>query len=227
LTTVFDFPMFFAIRDVLTQGAPAGRIANVLRQDSLYPHPEYLVPFFANHDVKRFASLSGATPENLKLAFGLALTLRGIPEIYYGDEIGMQGGDDPDNRRDFPGGWIGDKENGFTQQGRSAKEQQVFEYVRALLKVRREHDAFRGGKLWHLYSDDETYVFVRESENEKLAVAFENGTKARDLTIPVKDTPAQGVRSLKAIFGEGQAESAALGIKVHLPSQSLTVFELH
>jgi len=227
LTTVFDFPMFFAIRDVLTKGAPAGKIANVLRQDSLYPHPEYLVPFFANHDVKRFASLDGATPENLKLAFGLALTLRGIPEIYYGDEIGMAGGDDPDNRRDFPGGWTGDQENAFVQAGRTATERQIFDYVQALLKMRREHDAFRGGKLWHLYSDDETYVFVRENDNEKLVVAFENGAKDRDLTIPVKDTSAQGMRSISRIFGEGQSEMAALGIKVHLPSQSLTVFELH
>jgi len=50
-----------------------------------------LVPFFANHDVPRFASAEGSSPTKLKLAFGLTLTLRGVPEIYYGDEIGMPG----------------------------------------------------------------------------------------------------------------------------------------
>ena len=106
LTTLFDFPLYYAMRDVLLSGASAGRMTNILRQDLLYPHPEYLVPFFGNHDSPRFAGAAGATIEKLKLAFGLALTVRGIPEIYYGDEIGMKGGADPDNRRDFPGGWV-------------------------------------------------------------------------------------------------------------------------
>ena len=76
LTTVFDFPAFFALRDVLLNSAPPGRLTNVLRQDSLYPHPEFLVPFFANHDVRRFAGEAGATPEKLKLAFGLTIIHR-------------------------------------------------------------------------------------------------------------------------------------------------------
>ncbi|PYT97858.1 MAG: hypothetical protein DMG38_18025 [Acidobacteria bacterium] len=101
LSTVFDFPMFLALRDVLLRSAPVGRIADVLRHDALYPRPDWLVPFFANHDVPRFASAEGSSSAKLKLAFGLTLTLRGIPEIYYGDEIGMPGGGDPDNRRDF------------------------------------------------------------------------------------------------------------------------------
>jgi len=81
LSTVFDFPMFFALRDVLLRGAPTGRIADVLRHDFLYVHPDMLAPFFANHDVPRFASAEGSSPAKLKLAFGLTLTLRGVPEF--------------------------------------------------------------------------------------------------------------------------------------------------
>src|SRR6202022_616252 len=103
--TVFDYPMYFALRDVLLRGASAGRIADVLRQDSLYARPEELVTFFANHDVPRFAGVEGSSAAKLKLAFGLTLTLRGVPALYYGDEIGMPGGGAPDNRGDFPGGW--------------------------------------------------------------------------------------------------------------------------
>ena len=114
VNTLFDFPTFFTLRDVLLRNAPTGRIADVLRHDSLYVHPDTLVTFFANHDVPRFASVAGSSAAKLKLAFGLTLTLRGIPELYYGDEIGMPGGGDPDNRRDFPGGWPGDPKNAFT-----------------------------------------------------------------------------------------------------------------
>ncbi len=150
LTTVFDFPMYFALRDVFLNGAPMGKIPNILRQDSLYPHPEYLVPFFANHDTTRFAGMPGATVAKLKLTFGLILTLRGIPEFYYGDEIAMSGGGDPDNRRDFPGGWHDDAKNAFTLEGRTPEQQDVFEFVQTLLALRRQHEALRSGQLWHL-----------------------------------------------------------------------------
>jgi glycosidase len=67
----------------------------------------------------------------------LTLTLRGIPQLYYGDEIGMPGGADPDNRHDFPGGWSGDPKNAFTTDGRTQQQQQIFSYVQKLLRLRR------------------------------------------------------------------------------------------
>lgn len=226
LTTVFDFPLFFTIRDVLTKDAPAGKIANILRQDSLYPHPEFLVPFFANHDVPRFASVDGATAIKEQLAFGLTLTLRGIPEIYYGDEIGMTGGGDPENRHDFPGGWIGDKQNAFDRAGRTAEQQALFAYVQNLLRVRREHSALRGGKLWHLYSDANTYVFLRESEEERVVVAFHKGGSERDLEISLRGTAGKGSGAASVIFGAGTGQIAGHDLRVHLPAESLTVFWL-
>jgi len=227
LTTVFDFPMFFAMRNVLLKDAPAGAIPNILRQDSLYPYPEYLVPFFANHDVPRFASMPGANPAKLKLAFGLALTLRGIPEIYYGDEIAMPGGEDPDNRRDFPGGWSGDAANAFTREGRTPAQQEVFDYVRTLLHLRQEHGALRGGKLWHLYADDSTYIFVRENEDEKIVVAFHKGATDFDSNFSVKDTPAQGAASFEMLLGSGKAERTGQQLHLHLPAESLSIFAIH
>ncbi len=107
LTTPFDFPMNSAIREVVAHGASAKKIVDVLRQDRLYPHPELLVTFIGNHDMKRFLTDANGSQDKLKLAFSLLATLRGIPQLYYGDEIGMTGGDDPDNRHDFPGGFPG------------------------------------------------------------------------------------------------------------------------
>ncbi len=227
LSTVFDFPMFFTLRDVLLRNAPSGRIADVLRHDALYVHPEMLVPFFANHDVPRFASAEGSTPAKLKLAFGLALTLRGIPEIYYGDEIGMPGGGDPDNRRDFPGGWIGDANDAFTQSGRTREQQEVFSYVQSLLRLRHEHAALRGGQLWHLASDESSYVFAREAEEERLVVAFNNADQRRELRIPLADTPAQGAAGIELVFGEAKAELAGKEIHIIMPARSLSIFSLN
>jgi neopullulanase len=226
LTTPFDFPFYFVLRDVLLNGAPAGRITNVLRQDSLYPHPEFLVPFFANHDVPRFRGVTGATPEKLKLAFGLTLTLRGIPELYYGDELGLIGGGDPDNRRDFPGGWPEDSQNAFTREGRTREQQEIFEYVQALLRLRRAHDALRGGKLWHLASDDSSYVFLRESEEEKLLIAFHDGTGTKTLDLSLHDTPGEATAGTSTLFGEGQADLAGQQLKLVLPPESLSIFVL-
>lgn len=224
LTTVFDFPMFFTLRDVLLQNAPVGRIADVLRHDALYPRPELLVPFFANHDVPRFASAEGSSPAKQKLAFGLTLTLRGIPELYYGDEIGMPGGGDPDNRRDFPGGWIGDANDAFTEAGRTREQQEIFSYVKELLRIRREHAALRGGRLWHLASDESVYVFLRESEEERIVVAFNNSDKNRELQIRVDGTPLQNAETLSLLFGGAKAELTGRALHISMPPQSLSIF---
>lgn len=226
LSTLFDFPMFFTLRDVLLHGAPVGRIADVLRHDALYPRPEWLVPFFANHDVTRFASEAGSSAAKLKLAFGLTLTLRGIPEIYYGDEIGVPGGSDPDNRRDFPGGWIGDSNNAFTPSGRTPGQQEIFSFVQSLLRLRSEHPALRGGRLWHLASDDTSYVFLRESEEERVVVAFNNSDQTRELRIPLTGTPVQEAAGVSRLFGEAKASLDRKEIQLTMPGQSLSVFTL-
>ncbi|MBS1840361.1 MAG: cyclomaltodextrinase N-terminal domain-containing protein [Acidobacteria bacterium] len=226
LTTVFDFPLQFAIRDVLLNNAPAGRIANILRQDSLYPHPEFLVSFFANHDIPRFASAEGSSPEKLKLAFGLILTLRGIPELYYGDELGMTGGADPENRHDFPGGWIEDQKNAFTEEGRSSKQQEIFSTVQNLLRLRREHPALTTGRLWHLFSDDSSYVFLRQTQDERILVVFNNSKDARSLAVPVLDTPAAGISNLSPLYGRANAQLSTAGVSINTPPQSLSIFLL-
>jgi glycosidase len=226
LTTVFDFPTYFAMRDVLLNGAPAGRLTNVLRQDSLYPHPDFLVPFFANHDTTRFASAPGSSLAKQQLAFGLTLTLRGIPEIYYGDEIGMTGGEDPDNRQDFPGGWTEDAKNAFLREGRTADQQKLFEYVHSLLRIRSEHESLREGRLWHLAVDESTYVFLRESEEDKLIIAFHDGNGTKTMNVSLKDTPAQRATGISPLFGDARAELGGNQLKLTLPPQSLSIFVL-
>lgn len=227
LSTIFDFPLFFAIRDVLLHGAPAGRIPNVLRQDQLYPHPDWLVPFFANHDVPRIISEPGSSPKQVLSAFALTLTLRGIPELYYGDEIGMTGGGDPDNRHDFPGGWAGDARNLFTPEGRTPEQQRIFAAVQKLLKLRREHRALRTGKLFHLFSDDGSYVFLRETDDEQLVIAFNNQKAQRILTIPQDNTPAENAQSVRVLYGDAFATADGKEMKITVPSQSVSILSVN
>ena len=199
----------------------------MLRHDSLYPNPNSLVTFFANHDVTRFASAEGSSPTTLELAFALTLTLRGIPQFYYGDEIGMTGGGDPDNRHDFPGGWLHDPQNAFTAAGRNPEQQKVFAYVQTLLRVRREHPVLAQGHLWHMFSDESAYVFGRDSDEERIVVAFNNSSAARKIRIPLQDTPAKGSAGLAPLFGEAHTQiSADDHLELTMPPQSLSIFLL-
>jgi glycosidase len=227
VTTVFDYPMYFALRDVLLHGAPVGRLADVLRHDSLYVRPDQLVTFFANHDVARFAGENGASAADLRLAFGLTLTLRGIPQLYYGDEIGMSGGSDPDNRHDFPGGWTEDSKNAFSEGGRTSEQQATFAYVQSLLRLRREHPALGGGRLWDLISDESSLVFLRESEDDRVLVVFNNSSGAREFRVPTADVMAQGSPSVKVVLGGGSAEVGGNEIRVSAPARSLSIFTLN
>jgi glycosidase len=226
VTTVFDYPLYFALRDVLLEGAPAGRVADVLRHDSLYVRPDELVTFFANHDVPRFVRAEASSLVKVKLAFGLMLTLRGIPQLYYGDEIGMAGDGDPDNRRDFPGGWSEDSRNAFTPAGRSPQQQAVFGYVQALLRLRREHPALSSGRLWHLASDESCYVFARELEEESVLVAFNNSAQSQELRVSFNDTPLERATGFVPLFGEAQANLSGRELHISAPGQSVSIFLL-
>jgi glycosidase len=227
VTTVFDYPLNFALRDILQHDAPTGKIADILRQDELYPHAENLVTFFDNHDLSRIATADDASLSKLKLAFALVLTLRGIPEIYYGDEIAMPGGADPDNRRDFPGGWIGDPQNAFLPTGRTPRQQEVFAYVQSLLHLRREHVALQTGRLWHIFSDQSAYVFLRDTEEEHVLVAFNDDKATRTLRLATSDTPLQKIPAAAPLFGEGAAERTGSELRLTLPPQSITIFNLY
>jgi neopullulanase len=161
------------------------------------------------------------------LAFALTLTLRRIPELYYGDEIGMPGGGDPDNRRDFPGGWRKDAKNAFTEEGRTREQQEIFAYVQALLRLRHEHAALSSGRLWHLFSDEASYVFMRETEEERVMVILQNSPEAREFRFTLADTPAQTAAKVSRLFGEANAELVGQEVRVRAPAESLSIFSLN
>src|SRR5208282_2882023 len=215
---------------VIIKGESMEKLVAVLRHDELYPHPEMLVTFLGNHDHGRFLSEEGSSPAKLKAAFSLLLTLRGIPQIYSGDEIGMPGGGDPDNRRDFPGGFPGDPLSAFTASGRTPEQEDVFTYVQSLLALRKAHPALRTGKQWHIGWDESYYAFLRELPEEKLLVVYNNSSSSRKLSIPLADTPLAGAQQLQPIFGGTPggipADIVAGELHITVPSQTLAVFKV-
>ena len=224
LTTPFDFPMYSAILEVVAHDASVKKIVNVLRQDRFYPHPELLVTFIDNHDKPRFLTEAGGSREKLKLALSLLATLRGIPQIYSGDEIGIPGGEDPDNRRDFPGGFPGDSNNAFTLAGRGPEQQEIFAHVRTLLNLRRQHAALRTGVQKHVAVSDTYYVFTREGNGERLLVVFHNADTIENVTLDLAGTSIANARGLSSVLGPSKAQLQSGSISLQLAPRSLTVY---
>jgi glycosidase len=152
----------------------------MLSSDRLYRDPASLVTFLGLHDVSRIRNDKGATTAGIKLGFTFLLTTRGTPLIYYGDEIGMPGGGDPDNRRDFPGGWPGDARNAFDSAGRTAEEQELFAHVQKLLQLRAARPGLRGARTQTLIASEQQLVYRRGES----VVALNNDTTAVTLRIP-------------------------------------------
>lgn len=177
---MFDFPMHFVMRDVFARGGSLRNVVQMLTRDHLYDNPNALVTLLGLHDVPRFMGEPGATTAGLKLAFTLLLTNRGAPLIYYGDEIAMAGGGDPDNRRDFPGGWRGDAANAFTPAGRTAEQQSVWSHVQTLLALRARTPALRTGTIEHLVATEQQFVYRRGA----VVVAINNATTPATVTVP-------------------------------------------
>jgi glycosidase len=112
------------------------------------------------------------------------MTTRGTPLLYYGDELAMAGGADPDNRRDFPGGFPGDTRNAFTKAGRTATENDVFEHLKRLAELRRELVPLRKGRLLHVYDEEQQTAFARVWEGwPSIITVFNNDTKPATISL--------------------------------------------
>lgn len=178
---LFDFPLYYPIRTAFAEGGSLRGVAQMLARDRLYKDPSSLVTLLGLHDVPRFMGSPTATMEGLKLAYTVLMTSRGTPLVYYGDEIGMPGGGDPDNRRDFPGGWAGDARNAFEPTGRTPDEDQLFSHLQALVKLRAQRADLRGTQTETMLLAEQTWVYRRGNT----LVAINNDTTATTVRVPL------------------------------------------
>ncbi|HEV7377272.1 MAG TPA: alpha-amylase family glycosyl hydrolase [Pyrinomonadaceae bacterium] len=184
LDSVFDFPLWRRSLDVFTNKKPVRTLRDLLKYDGLYPEASRLTTMLNNHDVRRTISIEGMTMEGAMLHTAFLLSVRGIPQLYYADEIALAGGEDPDNRRDFPGGFPGDHRNAFTKGGRTPEEQRMLAWTRDWIRLRREHPAIRRGQTIDLVYDDDIYVFARRNMDETVIIVVNRAATPKKTTIP-------------------------------------------
>jgi len=113
------------------------------------------------------------------------------------------------------------------ESGRTAQQREMFAYAQALLKLRHDHVALQTGKLWHLFSDTSVYVFMRDTEEEHLVVAFNNDAAARTIRVAVKNMPIQRFPAASSLFGTGRAEIVGEELRLTVPAKSISVFNLY
>jgi len=211
---------------VFLKDAPMTKLADVLRLDNLFPHPERLVPFLGNHDTSRFMNDPAATLTKLQLAFTVLTTMRGMPQIYSGDEIAMPGGEDPDNRRDFPGGFAGAAHDAFVAQGRTADEAKAFDALQALLQTRRTHPALQSGSEQVLDVSKDVMVYARVLGAERIVVAVNKSKAAQDISVVTDATDLEDAKGVQVLLGDAKPALQPHVLTLHLGAESSAIFSV-
>jgi len=225
LDSLLDFPLFYPIRHAFAEGHALDEIPKTLAKDYLYNNPEILVTLLGGHDDGRFMSEKGATIAGLKLANVLLLTTRGVPQLYYGDEIAMTGGDEPTTRGDFPGGFPGDKRNAFSSGDRTRVEENLFQYVRQLARLHGELEPLKHGELINLYVSDQQYAYARKTRSAAAVVVINNESKAVELEIDTSPTGfADSVTLVDRLGVSRDAQISNGKLRVKLPERSASIF---
>ncbi len=169
LPTIMDFALTTAWRDYVQGKVRLNEVYKVLAQDFVYTDTDNIMTFFDNHDMARAIFISEGHVEKVKQVFTMLLTLRGIPQMLYGSEINMMGGESHvELRADFPGGFPGHTRDAFTEAGRTEAENDMFSFVRSLLHLRKDHETLRRGRLVHypVAWNENVYKYLRMSDDE-------------------------------------------------------------
>ncbi|MBZ9613543.1 glycoside hydrolase family 13 protein [Rheinheimera maricola] len=177
--SMLDFPLYDALLKALIseESWNGGWISlyEMLSNDHVYADPFNLVTFEGNHDTARIFSLLNEDMNLYRMAISYLLTMRGIPQLFYGTEIAMQSlkvRDDGKVRADFPGGWAGDKVNAFSGNGLNSTQKSAQQLVKALLNWRKTASAIHSGKLMHFAPDNGTYTYFRYNDSQTVMVVM-------------------------------------------------------
>ena len=214
LKTVMDFSFFDKLSQAKNEETDAwwqgyNRIYNSLCYDYLYVDPAHVMAFIENHDTDRFLG-EGQDSLALKQALALLLTVKRIPQLYYGTEVMMNGTKqvtDGNVRRDFPGGFPGDKHNAFTREGRTKEEQDMYRFTSRLLHWRQGNDVIARGKQTQFIPQKGVYVVAR-TLGSKAVLTVINGTS--------NGAALQTARYDEIIGGRKEAVNILTGHKIDL-----------
>ena len=225
LDSLLDFPLFYPIRHAFAEGRNLDAVPKTLSKDFLYANPNILVTLLGGHDDGRFMSEKGATIAGLKLANAFVLTTRGVPQLYYGDEIGMIGSDEPTTRGDFPGGFPGDRRNAFSREGRLTEEEDLFQYIRRLNRLHTELEPLKSGRLVNLHVSEQQYAYARSTASDVVVTVLNNDLQPVTIEFDVlRLSLAEGASLKDRLDGRTEVRVTNGKIKVNLPRRSAAIF---
>ena len=182
LPSVMDFTLHDVFGNVFNEDNP-GWNDGVIKfyenfvNDFLYANTNNLLIFAENHDTGRFNHIYKSDFQKYQMAMTILATTRGIPQLYYGSEIGMagdKGKGDAAIRQDFPGGWNGDKNNTFTTSGRTVEQAKYFDLTSKLFNWRKSKSVIHSGKLTHYIPENNVYIYFRHNDLESVMVIVNN-----------------------------------------------------
>jgi cyclomaltodextrinase len=163
-----------------------------------------------SHDTPRVLTMAGGDHATVRLATILTMTYPGAPCVYYGDEIGIPGHNDPDCRRTFP--W----------EGRASWDMDALNYHKQLIALRKAHRALRNGRYVALYGDQYTVAFGRQNDIETILVVVNVGDSPQTITIPLKGLVKDGT-PLSALYGSLRGKVEGGTLKLTLPARDGTI----
>lgn len=230
MPTVMDFTLHDAILASFSETNPSWdrgmiRIYENFVNDFLYADVNNLLVFPENHDTPRINELYPDFAD-YRMIMTLVATVRGIPQIYYGSEIGMSGEKskgDGDIRRDFPGGWAGDPVNAFTASGRTELQNQYFDFTSQLFNWRKGAEVIHTGAMKQYLPDHEVYVYFRYNDQESVMVIFNNGSEDRALKT---DRFQESIGHYDTGKNVMTGEVVQLGDEIIVEAKSATILEL-
>ncbi|MDD5185778.1 MAG: cyclomaltodextrinase C-terminal domain-containing protein, partial [Paludibacter sp.] len=189
LTSVMDF----CLKDVFSEAfnepeswdGGLARFYSLYAQDFVYPNTNMIMNFLDNHDIDRYSTAVKRDVAKYKIALAMLVISRGYPQIYYGTEIMLDGiaGSYEGNRFDFPGGWIADKRNAFTPEGRTTEENEVFNYLKILLNYRKNNPVLQSGKMKQFIPENGIYVNFRYNNDKTIMIIANNNVQPTELNL--------------------------------------------
>lgn len=230
IPTVMDFPLCYAMNKAFDEsdGWDIGlhRLYEILAHDFLYADMNNILIFADNHDLSRFMKSKDLAVGRFKLGMAFLLTTRGIPQVYYGTEILMDGDDANGHgvlRKEFPGGWADHKRSAFTVEGRTKKENDAWNYMSTLLNWRKTATAVHNGKLVQFIPENEVYVYFRQNEEQTVMVILHNGYQPKVLKTERFNEILSSFSSGRDIITEKELEKLD---RIQLSPRSAMVIEL-
>ena len=231
LPGVTDFQQnMYGIVPALTQASGwtegVNRLYLTTTNDFVYADAAKNVIFLDNHDLSRFFSIVGEDIAKLKMGIAWLLTFRGIPQLYYGTEILMKNFSNPDGlvRLDFPGGWPGDASNKFEPTGRTAAENDVFNYTKTLANFRKTSTALKTGKLMQYVPEDGVYVYFRYNTRQTIVCIMNPDNNEKEIDMRRFEERTNNFTKARNIIDGSVMDITA---KIKVPGKVVWVGELH